>query len=853
MFSKLKKRYIAYLCVIGILFTVLCVQLYNLTIRDADQYASQTVSSNLKTLSVKGSRGSILDKNGVPLAYDISSYNVQFYKDPAAKLSSDRANYTQIIMKTIQIIEKEGGSVIDTFLIRRNDEGEFVYNLDNLDEKARAKRIENWRTNMQTGDSVVEPEEIYYELRTRYRIPEHVEYEEAIKILSIWQESQLMSYKSYIPVTIAYNVNFNTVSEIEAHQNELTGMQIASSTVRVYPKQSTAAHVIGYLGRMVDDDEIEEKQQQGYSPDDLVGKTGIEATMEQYLTGASTSRQGQVVLEVDSNGTVVGQNSYTAPKQGDNVVLTLDLGLQEVVEKELEANIKLIGEEQRRMYEEGREDTEHEKGYDTLLSERSKKEIDFNQSGAAIVMEVDTGNVLAMVSYPSYDLNLFTGGISEDVFNELLEDPATPLFNNAISSVSTPGSVFKMVTAVAGLMEGEISLDTIINDEGKFTKYINEGYTTAHAPACWTRYPQNHAHNQTVVEAIRDSCNYFFYTVADRLKIDRLNKWADNFGLTSSTGIELTGEAVGWVGNQKILYDNTKPIDQQKTYKPQLVYNKVREQLEKYGEERSTTYTDEMLDTAATQIVELAGEGNWEAGGAIREILSKELDIPQNVSRDRGWSAELFNIIRELMWTDTDTVTQGIGVTPTQLTPIAIARYICALMNGGKVMEAHIVDKIVDYEGNVVKDVEPVIVNDLQLPDQYTEAIKRGMEKVVSGEGEIGGTASGAFVNFKYKDQIVGKTGTAPVSTIDLEDNVWLCLAAPKDDPEIAIVIFLPHGLSESKAYPAAKAILQYYFESKEEQEKPSDSNTPEEGGLVDDIPKETASTQPTDTITPAE
>ena len=828
MFLKFKSRYIAMLCALVALFAFLGIQLFSLTVTHADEYASAIKTTTQKTVAVKGARGTIMDSAGVPLAYDVGSYNVAFYRDPANNASSDRANYTQILMKAIEVIERHGGKTIDTFLIRKNEAGVFEYDIEGLTDEQRQKRIDNWCANMQITNSSAEPEQLYYEMRTRFRIPEDASYEQAIKLLSIWQEVQNMMYKSYIPVTIAYNVDFDTVSELETRAVELTGIQIEQSYTRVYPKKATAAHVLGYLGRITDTDELAEKEAQGYSAEDLVGKVGIEATMEKYLSGATLEKQGKRFLELDAGGSVTKQTGYEAPKQGDNVVLTIDLKLQELVERELEANIKQDYQEQLQMYEAGRADTAYKEGYDTKLSKRSKKEIDFIKSGAAIVMEVKTGKVLAIASYPSYDLNLFTGGISDADFEALKNDPAAPLFNNAISSVSTPGSIFKMVTAVAGLMEGEINTGTVIDDAGPYNKYVQEG---ARAPECWVSPNfSHHAGGQNVVLALKNSCNYFFYEVADRLGIDRLMQWADNLGLTSKTNIELTSESVGWIGNQKILYDSELSIDQQKTYKPTIVYNRIYEQLQKYGEDRGVTYSEEQLKLAATKLVDLARLGRLDIGPEIRQVLSDTLDIPQNVSLRRGWTKDILNWLRELIWTSTDTVTQGIGVTPTQLTPIAVARYLCALGNGGKVYDAHIVDKIIDSQGNVVQSFEPTLVRDLELPSNVRNAIMQGMEQVVSAED--GGTAGAAFTGFKYKDQIVGKTGTAPISTIDIEDNVWLCLMAPKDDPEIAVVVFLPNGLSNSKAYPTAKAIISYYFESKEQQ--PVQSPAPSEGGLVE-------------------
>lgn len=841
MFSKLKTRYIAYIVVVFVLLTTLIVQLYSLNIRHAEEYTSQVSTNNEKTVSVKGARGSIMDKNGVLLAYDVSSYDVQFYKDPAENASSDRAFYTDVIQKTIELIESKGGEIIDTFMIRRGEDGTFSYDIDDsITGEARENRINNWCENMQIskvkdaeGNSVYpDPENIYYDLRTRYRIPESMAYEDAVKLLSIWQEVQLMTYRSYIPVTIAYNVNFETVSEIETRANELKGMQIEESSTRVYPKKTVAAHIVGYMGRMVSEEEIEEKEAQGYSQDDLVGKVGIEATMEEYLTGNSKEHQGKKVLEVDSAGTVVRQVSYTPPTPGNKVVLTIDYQLQELLERTLAENIQTVYAEQQDMYNNA--DPEQRKEYDEILAKRSTKTINYVQSGACIVMEVKTGKVLALVSSPSYDPNLFTGGISEEDFKMLNEDPAKPLFNNAISSVSTPGSIFKLCTALAGLMEEEITLTGpkgIINDEGPYTKHLQEGATiVGHIPSCWTKYPQNHAHNQDVVAALKNSCNYYFYEVAYRLGNDRLNEWADKLGLTSKTGIELTGEVAGRVGNKNVLYDPSKDIDDQVTYKPLLVYNKLVGQLRDYGTERGVTYTDDQVKAAATRIMQTAGEKGLVIGKEIRQILSEELDIPENVSSSRGWSNEIVNTVREVVWTDNDTIVQGIGSEPTQLSPIAVARYLCAIVNGGKVFQPHIVEKIVDNEGNVVKTFEPTVVTDLQIPEEYTNAIMEGMDQVVSAED---GTASQAFGNFKYRDILAGKTGTGVVSDIDIEDNVWLCLVAPKDDTEIAVVCFLPHGFSDSKAYPTAKAAIQYYFDQKNAPAETEPQASPE-GGLLE-------------------
>lgn len=820
MFARQKARYIVYIVALVMVFSFLNISLHGLTTQEKEEYQPNIKKGGVETLSVAGTRGSIYDANGVLLAYDVKSYDVEFYRDPANNASSDRARYTSILMEAIEIIERGGGKMIDSFTLKKNEDGSFGYNLEGLSDAQKESRIEGWLDNMQVVDREADPEDIYYELRSRFRIPEEADYTLARKLLSIWQEVQMNMYQSHIPVTIATNISFETVAELEAKANELLGIRIVTSSTRVYPKGESAAHIIGYLGR-IDDTEIEEKEALGYTEKDLIGKAGIEASMEGYLSGATSEKRGTREVKTDDKGSIIEEISFIKPKQGNNVVLTIDMGLQEVAEKALAENILQINKEQKQQYAENKYD------YDKILTERQNEDISYIEAGAAIVMEVKTGNILAMVSYPAYDLNLFVGGISQADYQALLDAPGAPLFDKAISSTSTPGSIFKMVTATAGLMEGVISVNTHITDEGPYNKYVTGDGV---APECWVApYFSSHG-SQNVSLALKNSCNYFFYDVADRLGIERLKQWTDNYGLLSKTNVELTNEKVGWIGEQAVIYDATKPISEQKTYRPQLVYNKLIEQLRQFGIDRGVNYNDAQTDAAALGLMALTEEAaakDFKIGAEIREVLSRELDIPDNIALRRGWTLTIMDTIRELIWTSTDTVTQGIGATPTELTPIAVARYMCAVGNGGKVYDAHLVDKIIDQDNKVVEDITPTLVRDLALPTNYLNALFEGMESVVSLED--GGTAGRAFADFEYKDIIMGKTGTAPVSRIDLEDNIWLCLLAPRTDPEIAVVIFLPNGLSDTKGFPTAKTIVSHYFNTKYGEQ----TTSPEEGTLV--------------------
>ena len=277
--------------VILVVFSILIITLANLTIVKGDQYSDISEDKKRRTITLKGQRGEIFDVNGVPLAYDQESYDVVFSRDQSKTASSDNAYYTQILIETIDIIEKNGGKTIDSFAIKRNEAGEYYFDFGDISEEAAAAREKSWRENMYVNDKLT-PLEVYNRLRTRYRIPEDMPYEEAFKVLSIWQETQLSSYMAYNPIKIATNVNTQTVAEIEANGDKLDGVSISEGTVRIYPKNDTAAHIIGYLGEISTEEQLQEYEEKGYTSGDLIGLIGVESSMEEYLTGNSTEKQG---------------------------------------------------------------------------------------------------------------------------------------------------------------------------------------------------------------------------------------------------------------------------------------------------------------------------------------------------------------------------------------------------------------------------------------------------------------------------------------------------------------------------------------------------------------------------------
>ena len=327
----------------------------------------------------------------------------------------------------------------------------------------------------------------FEQLRERYFIDKSISDEKALEVLSVWQSAASTAFTSYIPVTIAKNVTLETVSKIELESLSLDGMEINESTVRIYPKNEMAAHILGYLGRMSSEETIVDMEAQGYSRDDLIGVAGVEKTMESELSGSIGTRTGKTVVEVNSQSKVIRTfpEESTQATSGNDVMLTIDSRLQEVVEEALKNNIAHINSEQQKIY------NEHKADYEQKVADRGGKPISMATSGAAVVMNVQTGAILAMANYPSYDANIFTGGLSDEQYAAITNDPNTPLLNKAIASRGAPGSIFKMTTGLAALMEGAITPRPAVSDQGEFRDHITD--PNVHGPSCWVKDITKHA------------------------------------------------------------------------------------------------------------------------------------------------------------------------------------------------------------------------------------------------------------------------------------------------------------------------------------------------------------------------
>ena len=455
----MKKKFIGryrFLAVfIAVLFAVLIVQLYNLQIRDYEENAASAESKKTKTITSQGQRGTIMDVNSLTLAYDKQIYNIQFYRDPNEGKSAI-AGYTQAIVDVIDIVEKNGGTLDTSFSLKQDEMTGlwvFVWNNSRYTQAQQDAREKMWRSNFYV--SSVDQQELFSRLCSSYQIPEELSTEKKIQVLGVWETMQNNAFLSQ-PVTIASNVSWETVIEVEAKALTLDGISVSVSSTRVYPNNTLACHVIGYIGRIQNyDTYYESYQPKGYSMSDLIGLDGVEKTMEDWLTPNTTQRKGKRIVEIDRYGAISRTLSTTEATDGNNIKLTIDSNLQRVAEQALAENIEEIRNTQEDLLNsDSWLDTNKEVLQGTTRDFESNP-IKLAEKGAVVVVDMK-GRVLALASYPPYDPNAFIVG--GDAAADILLDSRNPLVNYAIGSRDTPGSIFKMVTATAGLMNGQLSL-----------------------------------------------------------------------------------------------------------------------------------------------------------------------------------------------------------------------------------------------------------------------------------------------------------------------------------------------------------------------------------------------------------
>ena len=549
--------------------------LYNLQIVNVDDYRRQATARIANQETVEAARGEITDRYGRVLVSNKTIYEVTLDRSTLG----EEAQRNATLLKLLEICREEGVVWTDTLPI--SDTAPFVYTMDQTDSNTRksfSKLMEtmgtSWKTaaadglelaaamdsdgaaavtqteggslseavaraaqhqwsqaqsdglrretpgqapEQETAVSGVSAQPLISKMREYFEVDPAVSDEEGRALVGVLYEMLLrtkdVSTSEYV---FASDVDISFITKVK--EAGLAGVKIDTTTARTY-NTNYAAHLLGRVGSIYYDEWYADDsyyRNNGYNMNDTVGKEGVEKAFESYLRGEAGVR----TTETNANGKVVSETwvpdengELQVPQPGNNVMLTIDERLQEAVE--------------------------------TSLSQRVPGMTDQVKGASAVVLDM-SGGVLAMASYPTFDLSIYSDSAA---YNQVSQDPLAPLYNRAIQGLYSPGSTFKMITGVAALQEGYTTPGEEILDTGRFQYPAGEKYPYGdYHPACWYYLQYGGKHGwENMGEAIRDSCNIFFFTLADRMGIDIIDEYASMFGLGQKTGIEINGEKTGRV------------------------------------------------------------------------------------------------------------------------------------------------------------------------------------------------------------------------------------------------------------------------------------------------------------------
>ncbi|MCL1859794.1 MAG: penicillin-binding transpeptidase domain-containing protein [Oscillospiraceae bacterium] len=512
-------RYFLLLVIFVVAFFWYGATLLNMQIARADEYQRKIQTTYTKTFVVPAVRGEIFDRNGIPLVTNRNVYNIVI---DGTKMP--RNDYVGILIDLIDKINFYNGEIeqdefpvmlIDSY--EKSQEAHYLYSMMTKTERDRFDRfLTKNKLNINTSaDELVEFLTAKYNLD--FYMPLNEDGERDVKlfrtVLGICYD---IDYSDVLagsnPYKISEDINRTLMAVIMENSHNYPGAEVLLSYERVYNIPTSAPHILGRVGS-IQAEKLDWYLERGYSMDAEVGTSGIELAFEEYLRGVD----GILERTYDQDNNLLYENWYVdragnirEPVAGKDVYLTLDIKLQQVAEYSIEKTIGKI----------------HNLALKTPNPQLNGADAN---AGATAVINPNTGEVLAIATYPSFDIS--TAYSDPKIYKELSESPDNPFTNRATMGQYAPGSVFKIVTATAALEHGDLTVNDTIVDQGKYTRY--QGYQ----PTCWY-YPHNHG-RIGVTKAIEVSCNYFFYVVGERTGIKTLNDYSRRMGLGVKTGIEI--------------------------------------------------------------------------------------------------------------------------------------------------------------------------------------------------------------------------------------------------------------------------------------------------------------------------
>lgn len=516
------KRFLIIKLMTLIMLAAVAYKLFDLQIINGARYNDAANDKLVSNIVAKAPRGEILDRYGEPLVTNKVGYSIVMQD---VGLTNSETNE---MLKTLVDIMIATGCTYYNELPISDYPYEYTFRDENGDGYDSDERADWFKKNKYLSKYIspdMSAAEVMNAFALIYEIP--AGYDEYMKkqIIAIRYGADAYGMTATISYTIADDVGVETVTRIKESQSKMQGISIINSYVREYNHPGLATHILGRTAK-ISKEEYLEHSDEGYGYNDIIGKQGIEKWAESYLRGKDGTTGS--VTDIENGKSTI----ETAPIPGNYVILTIDAELQQVAEESLARTI------------------------DNISSHPVDGKGEDCNAGAVAVLDVKTGDALALASYPTYDMSTF----NED-YNSLIENKSSPLVNRAVSGLYSPGSTFKPLTAIAAMQTGNLTINEVIKDEGIYRYY--DGYQ----PTCWiwNEYKMTHG-NQNVTAAIENSCNYFFYEVGRRTGINSLGEYAARFGLGELSGIELGEESKGQMASPEYKKKVVKSVTSQDWY-----------------------------------------------------------------------------------------------------------------------------------------------------------------------------------------------------------------------------------------------------------------------------------------------
>lgn len=486
-------------------------QLLSMQFANAAKYQRTGGDTYTRTFKVSAVRGEIFDRNGVPLVTNQNIYNLEINGSLFPK-----SNYTELVINLIELIEANDCTIrtkIDSLPIIQTDNGYSYSMILSTSENTKNGFFKFLERNKL--DANISEAELITFLINKYKLDEYTG-DNILQVIGVCYDLDRADIAGGSYYTLSEDITAELIAIIKENSHNYPGVGIALTYKRIYNVPGAASHILGTVGPIQAAEFDEYVVNKGYPMDAIIGRSGAERAFEEYLRG----EEGIIERTYDQDGNIVDEKYKKEPIRGKNVYLTIDIKLQQIAERSIEVSIDRIHANATR-----------------INKDRSGQDAN---AGAATIINPNNGEILALATYPSYDLTTYS---QIEVYNELSIDPLKPFTNRAVMGTYPPGSIFKIVTSVTILEEGALTVDEQIQGQGIYMKYA-PGVT----PTCWI-YPGKHG-PLNITKALEHSCNYFYFVASERFAIETLNKYSRHLGLGESTGIEI-GETRGILSSKE--------------------------------------------------------------------------------------------------------------------------------------------------------------------------------------------------------------------------------------------------------------------------------------------------------------